>query len=54
MLNISFKHLNALPGLPTHHRDPFDHLLIAQALTEDLTIISADKQFKTYPVRVAW
>jgi len=54
LLSISFKHLNALSALPTHHGDPFDRLLIAQALTEDLTIISADKEFQAYPVRVIW
>jgi PIN domain nuclease of toxin-antitoxin system len=54
MLNISFKHLNALSALPTHHGDPFDRLIIAQALTEDLTIISADKEFRAYPVNVIW
>ena len=54
MLNISFKHLNALSALLIHHRDPFDRLLIAQALTEDLTIISADKEFQAYPVPVIW
>ena len=54
LLNISFKHLNALTALLTHHGDPFDRLLIAQAITEDLTILSADKQFKAYSVRVIW
>ena len=54
MLNIYFKHLNALTALPTHHGDPFDRLLIAQALTEDLTIISADEEFRAYPVSVVW
>jgi PIN domain nuclease of toxin-antitoxin system len=54
MLGISFKHLNALSALPHHHGDPFDRLLIAQAITEDLTIILADKEFQAYPVRVKW
>jgi PIN domain nuclease of toxin-antitoxin system len=54
ILNISFKHLNALSALTTHHGDPFDRLLIVQALTEDLTVLSADKQFQAYPVRVTW
>jgi len=54
LLNISFKHLNVLTALLTHHGDPFDRLLIAQAITEDLTILSADKQFKAYSVRVIW
>jgi PIN domain nuclease of toxin-antitoxin system len=54
LLNISFKHLNALSALPTHHGDPFDRLIIAQALIEDIKIISADKAFQAYPVRVIW
>ena len=53
-LPIHVKHLFQLKELPHHHGDPFDRLLIAQALTEDLTIISADKEFKAYPVRVSW
>ncbi|HEY5326344.1 MAG TPA: type II toxin-antitoxin system VapC family toxin [Mucilaginibacter sp.] len=54
ILHISFQHLEALMALPKVHGDPFDRLIIAQAISENLTIISADKQFKTYPVRVAW
>jgi PIN domain nuclease of toxin-antitoxin system len=54
ILGISFKHLNALSNLPHLHGDPFDRLLIAQAITEDLTIVSADKQFRVYPVNVIW
>jgi PIN domain nuclease of toxin-antitoxin system len=54
MLNISFRHLTALAELLQYHSDPFDRLLIAQAIAEDMTIISADKQFKDYPVNVLW
>jgi PIN domain nuclease of toxin-antitoxin system len=54
ILNISFAHLNTLSGLPHYHRDPFDRLLIAQAISENLTIISADRHFKAYPVQVTW
>jgi PIN domain nuclease of toxin-antitoxin system len=54
IINVSFAHLKTLFDLPKHHGDPFDRLLIAQALAEDLTIISADKEFQAYPVRVAW
>jgi PIN domain nuclease of toxin-antitoxin system len=52
ILNISFDHLNTLSELPHHHKDPFDRLLIAQAITENLTIISADQHFTAYPVPV--
>jgi PIN domain nuclease of toxin-antitoxin system len=36
------------------HHDPFDRLLIAQAMVESLTIVSADEDLKRYPVRVTW
>ena len=52
ILNIEFEHLNILQTLPHHHRDPFDRLIIAQAIAEDLTIFSADEHFATYPVTV--
>ncbi|MEW6425256.1 MAG: type II toxin-antitoxin system VapC family toxin [Bacillota bacterium] len=40
--------------LPDYHRDPFDRLLIAQAQTEDLPILTADPQIARYPVKVVW
>ena len=52
-LDINADHLFALAKLPIHHRDPFDHLLIAQALSEDATFVSADGHAKLYPVRLA-
>jgi PIN domain nuclease of toxin-antitoxin system len=52
ILNISFKHLNALSKLSHHHGDPFDHLIIAQAIAEELVVISADRHFSAYPVEV--
>lgn len=54
ILNIESAHLNILINLPHHHKDPFDRLLIAQAITDNLTIISADQRFKSYPVNVIW
>jgi PIN domain nuclease of toxin-antitoxin system len=54
LINISFDHLKELLVMPHHHGDPFDHLLIAQAISEDLTIISADKHFAAYPAKVIW
>jgi len=38
----------AVGGLPIHHRDPFDRLLIAQALAERMTLVSADRRFADY------
>ena len=51
MLDIGMAHLVALAGLPMHHRDPFDHLLIAQAMTEDAMFMSEDRNAARYPVR---
>jgi PIN domain nuclease of toxin-antitoxin system len=54
VLNISFRHLDALMALPKVHGDPFDRLIMAQAISEGLTILSADRHFKDYPVNVVW
>lgn len=51
VLDVGMAHLVALAGLPMHHRDPFDHLLIAQAMTEDATFMSEDRNAARYPVR---
>ena len=40
--------------LPFHHRDPFDRMLIAQAMTEDLVILSRDAAIGEYPVTRIW
>ena len=53
-LPISIDHLLALDRLPTHHRDPFDRMLIAQSLEENLPVITADPWFKHYPIQVVW
>lgn len=52
LLNLSPAHLVALAGLPRHpdHRDPFDHLLVAQAITEGATFVSEDRNTPLYPV----
>ena len=50
-LDIGVPHLMALAASPMHHRDPFDHLLIAQAITEDATFMSEDRIMARYPVR---
>lgn len=48
LLGIQPRHLARLQILPHHHRDPFDRLLIATALAEELTIVSADSHFQDY------
>ena len=47
-------HIRILDTLPFHHRDPFDRLLIAQAIYENLTLISNDLKFPSYPVTLLW
>jgi PIN domain nuclease of toxin-antitoxin system len=54
LLDIKLEHLKAVATLPLHHRDPFDRLLIAQAIVEDILFISADSVFSLYPVRRMW
>ncbi|HEY7387411.1 MAG TPA: type II toxin-antitoxin system VapC family toxin [Bryobacteraceae bacterium] len=54
LLPIEFRHVTRVAQLPFHHRDPFDRLLIAQALEESLTIVSADDDFDAYSVRRIW
>ena len=54
LLPILPAHIYALGTLPPHHKDPFDRLLIAQALTEGLSLASVDSVFSSYPVSVIW
>ena len=54
LLAIELGHLDALVTLPFHHRDPFDRLLIAQAMVRQTPIVSADTAFDAYPVARLW
>jgi PIN domain nuclease of toxin-antitoxin system len=54
VLPVALNHIFALQSLPAHHKDPFDRLLIAQANTEEATLISHDPVFAHYPVKVLW
>ena len=49
-LPVTVPHAIAVGSLPTHHRDPFDRMLVAQAMTEGLTIVSRDEIVLRYPV----
>jgi len=51
-LPIEDAHLQSLMSLPVHHRDPFDHLLIAQAVTEGATLITSDRHAPRYAVQI--
>ena len=54
ILPIEPKHTAVLTTLPFHHRDPFDRLLIAQAMVEAIPILSIDPAFDAYPVTRLW
>jgi PIN domain nuclease of toxin-antitoxin system len=54
LLPIFPRHAEAVGELPWHHRDPFDRLLVAQALLEDLVLVSSDRQLVGYGVDVVW
>ncbi len=54
MLPVALAHVLVLQGLPAHHKDPFDRLLIAQANAEEAILISHDPVFAHYPVEVLW
>lgn len=53
-LHIESAHLETVSRLPLHHRDPFDRMIIAQALSEDMAVISADAAFDAYGVDLLW
>lgn len=54
LLPIEFKHLFKLSNLELHHRDPFDRLIISQAIVEDISIVTADELFNNYNIRRVW
>ena len=53
-LPIQTAHLLRLESLPHHHRDPFDRLIVAQALSEDCVLLSADRNIDAYSVTRLW
>ena len=54
VLPIEPRHTSVLTTLPTHHKDPFDRLLIAQAMAEAIPIVGADAVFDSYPISRLW
>ncbi|HAJ61322.1 MAG TPA: PIN domain nuclease [Cyanobacteria bacterium UBA8543] len=54
ILPISMAHLALVATLPFHHRDPFDRLLVAQAIVEKVSIVSIDVVFDSYTVNRIW
>jgi len=53
-LPVRLEHALRVYDLPDHHRDPFDRMLIAQALEDRLTLVTADPRFGKYPVKTIW
>jgi len=51
-LTVTTKLAEAAAHLPMHHRDPFDRMIVAQAIGEDLTLITADRRLAQYQVRL--
>ncbi|MGB3515329.1 MAG: type II toxin-antitoxin system VapC family toxin [Elainellaceae cyanobacterium] len=54
LLPITVAHLSTVAILPLHHRDPFDRLIIAQAIVEQMLIVGADQVFDEYGVERLW
>ena len=54
MLPIRLDHVLALDKLPLHHKDPFDRLLVAQAIVEDAVLVSRDPEISKYEEEVIW
>lgn len=53
LLPFEFSHYNTLAILPFHHNDPFDRMIIAQAISEQLEVVSYDEKFKLYDLKLA-
>lgn len=54
IMSVDWVHAVVVERLPFHHRDPFDRLLVAQAQTERLAVVTSDAVFRKYGVRVVW
>jgi PIN domain nuclease of toxin-antitoxin system len=54
LLPIDPNHIYTLDQLPFHHKDPFDRLLVAQAIDESLPLLTADPALAAYPVQIIW
>lgn len=54
VLPVLLAHAAGVEALPAHHRDPFDRLLVAQSIAEEMTLVSGDRGFRKYGLRVLW
>jgi PIN domain nuclease of toxin-antitoxin system len=53
-LPLTLEHVEEVGGLPLHHRDPFDRMLVAQARVENLTLVTGDRKLAAYAVHRFW
>jgi len=53
-LSIQLQHATTVGNLPAHHRDPFDRMIIAQAISEQIPVITNDPEFKKYSAQLVW
>ena len=53
-LPLTFRHAEVLDSLPPHHADPFDRMLLAQAIAEGLTLVTHDRKFESYAATILW
>ena len=54
VLSIRPRHVAALAALPDYHRDPFDRILVSQAIAEGLTLLASDSIVRRYPAKTFW
>jgi PIN domain nuclease of toxin-antitoxin system len=54
VLTITARHAHATGGLPLHHNDPFDRLLVVQAKLEGCALVTRDRAFATYGIPIVW
>lgn len=54
LLGIDFEHIEVITTLPLHHRNPFDRIIIAQAILEGIPVIGADVMFDAYGITRFW
>ena len=54
LLPITLRHIQRVGGLPRHHSDPFDRMLVAQAIEEGLVLVTGDATVQRYPVAWLW
>ena len=52
VLDIKIPHIQIVNNLPFHHKDPFDRIIIAQAINEEMYVLTDDKQFNKYDITI--